>query len=149
MLAEMGLKYFLEGKTLGDMWLDIGSRVGYYEDKVFSVKFEGSEGANEMKRIMRTLHKDRIKQIGDIKVIRIEDFEHSIVREVDKEYYLYQPKANLIKIYLENGASIAVRPSGTEPKIKFYTCVVSEDPTSALDMPDKLYQALKQDLDIK
>lgn len=149
MLAEMALKYFLEKKTLGDMWLDIGSRVGYYEDKVFSVKFEGSEGAAEMNRIMHTLHKDRIKKIGDINVTRIEDFEKSIVREVDKEYYLSQPKANLIKIYLENGASIAVRPSGTEPKIKFYTCVVSDDPNSAVDMPQQLYQAIKKDLDIK
>ena len=145
----MALKYFLEKKTLGDMWLDIGSRVGYYEDKVFSVKFEGSEGAAEMNRIMHTLHKDRIKKIGDINVTRIEDFEKSIVREVDKEYYLSQPKANLIKIYLENGASIAVRPSGTEPKIKFYTCVVSDDPNSAVDMPQQLYQAIKKDLDIK
>ena len=149
MLAEMALKYFLEGKTLGDMWLDIGKRVGYYEDKVFSVKFEGSNGANEMNRIMHYLHKDRIKKVGDINVTKIEDFEKSIVREVYKEYYLSQPKANLVKIFLENGASIAVRPSGTEPKIKFYICVLSDDPTSAVDMPEQLYQALKQDLGIK
>lgn len=148
-LAEMALKYFLEKKTLGDMWLDIGSRVGYYEDKVYSVKFEGSEGANEMKRIMDTLHRDRIKSIGDIGVNKIEDFEKSIVREIDKEYYLSQPKANLIKIYLDNGASIAVRPSGTEPKIKFYMCVLSPDPESAVDMPEKLYKQLKKELDIK
>ena len=149
MLAEMALKYFLEKKTLGDMWLDIGSRVGYYEDKVYSVKFEGSNGANEMKRIMRTLHKDRVKKIGDINVVKIEDFEKSIVREIDKEYYLSQPKANLVKIYLENGATIAVRPSGTEPKIKFYICVLSPDPKSALDMPEALYKTLKEELEIK
>jgi len=149
MLAEMALKYFLEGKTLGDMWLDIGKRVGYYEDKVFSVKFEGSNGANEMNRIMHYLHKDRIKKVGDINVTKIEDFEKSIVREVYKEYYLSQPKANLVKIYLENGASIAVRPSGTEPKIKFYICVLSDDPKSAANLPEEIYKALKQDLEIK
>lgn len=149
MFAEAALKYFLEGKTLGDVWLEIGSRVGYYEDKVFSIKFEGSEGANEMKRIMNTLHKDRIRAIGDTNVVRIEDYEHSIVREVDKEYYLTQPRANLIKIYLENGSFIAVRPSGTEPKIKFYTCVVSDDPNSAKDKPQQLYDSIKKTLDIK
>ena len=148
-LAEMALKYFLEKKTLGDMWLDIGSRVGYYEDRVFSVKFEGSEGANEMNRIMHTLHKDRIKTIGDVTVTKIEDFEKSIVREIDKEYYLTMPKANLIKIYLENGASVAVRPSGTEPKIKFYVCVLSPDPKSAVNMPEELYKAIKKDLGIE
>ena len=98
---------------------------------------------------MNTLHKDRIKTVGDINVIKIEDFEKSIVREIDKEYYLTMPKANLIKIYLENGASIAVRPSGTEPKIKFYMCVLSSDPKSAANMPNELYQALKKDLGIK
>ena len=149
MTAEMALKYFLENKTLGDMWLDIGSRVGYYEDKVFSIKFEGSNGANEMKRIMHTLHKDRIKKIGENNVAKIEDFEKSIVRENANEYYLTQPKSNLIKIYLENGASIAVRPSGTEPKIKFYICVLANDPKSAVSLPDKLFKDIKQELEIK
>lgn len=149
MLAEMALKYSLNKKTLGDMWLDIGSRVGYYEDKVYSIKFEGSEGASEMKRIMKYLHRDSLKKIGDIKVSRIEDFEKSIVRENSNEYYLSQPKSNLVKIFLENGASIAVRPSGTEPKIKFYICVLSPDPKSAVHMPEALYKTLKEELEIK
>ena len=148
MYAEMALKYFLEKKTLGDVWLEIGSRVGYYEDKVFNIKFEGSEGSKEMKRIMHRLHEDKIKTIGEYKVDRIEDFANSIVREGSNEYYLAQPKADLIKIYFENGASIAVRPSGTEPKIKFYTCVVSDEPANAKNKPEQIYEALKAELKI-
>jgi len=149
MYAEMALKYYLEGKTLGDVWLEIGSRVGYYEDKVFSLKFGGSDGDKEMKRIMTRLHEDKLEYIDHLKVTRIEDFERSIVREDSNEYYLTQPKANLVKLFLEDGASVAIRPSGTEPKIKFYTCVVSGDPISAKDKPLEIYNALRKELDIK
>lgn len=149
MYSEMALYYYRQGKTLDVIWEELGQRFGYHEDKVYSIAFSGSKGASEMKTLMTSLRENPFIAIDGNKVIKVSDFLKSVTISGDKKEVINLPKSDVIKLYFEDGTSIAVRPSGTEAKVKFYIGVVASSLIEAEAKPDKLYARLKEILGIK
>ena len=148
MYSEMALYHYLHGKTLDVVWEELGQRFGYHEDKVFSIYFEGSKGASMMKGLMTTLRNNPFISLGDNKVIKVSDYLKQVTIEGKKEEKIDLPKSDVIKLYFEDGTTIAVRPSGTEAKVKFYIGVVGKSLEDAQAKPDKIYEAFKNILNI-
>ena len=148
MYVEMALFYDLQGKTLDMVWEDLGKRFGYHEDKVYSLAFSGSEGSAKMKEITNILHTNPFIELNGCKVVKVDDFYKKVSIKDGKETPIDLPQSDVVKLYFEDGSNIAVRPSGTEPKIKFYIGVKAESLKAAQEKPDILYNALKQYLKI-
>ncbi len=98
---------------------------GFYKERLISLTKKGIEGAEEIKQMMVDARENPLKMVNGSKVIRIEDYKLSIAKNVitGKEEPIDIPKSNVLIYYTEDGSKIALRPSGTEPKIKFYFSV--------------------------
>ena len=98
---------------------------GFYKEKLISLTKKGIEGAQEIKQMMVDARKKPLKTINGSQVIKIEDYDLSIAKHLDtgKETPINMPKSNVLIYYTKDGSQIALRPSGTEPKIKFYVSV--------------------------
>lgn len=146
--AEMALYHYLHGKTLDVVWDELGKRFGYHEDVVYSMSFEGSTGFKRMNNLMNQLHNSPFKEFAGLKVKTVEDYLKQTSTTGDKVKKITLPKSDVIKFIFKNGTTIAVRPSGTEPKVKFYIGVIGTDPEKARVKPAKLYAKLKEFLGI-
>jgi len=121
MLAEATNFYKQQNKTLVDVLRQIYQRHGYYLDKQDSVTFKGVEGNKKMHAMLEKLRMNIPTEIGDAKVLRYEDYSELMAIENDKKNPLTGfEKADVLKYILDDGSWIAIRPSGTEPKCKFY-----------------------------
>ena len=98
---------------------------GFYKEKLVSLVKKGISGAEEIQQMMIRFRENPPATINDYKVVMIEDYKTSITKDIrnDKEWPLDIPKSNVLIFYTEDGTKIACRPSGTEPKIKFYISV--------------------------
>jgi phosphomannomutase len=98
---------------------------GFYKERLVSLTKKGIEGAQEIKQMMIDAREHPLKEVNGSKVVRIEDYQLSVVKDVisGKETAIDIPKSNVLIYYTEDGSKIALRPSGTEPKIKFYISV--------------------------
>ncbi len=101
---------------------------GFYKEKLVSLTKKGIEGAQEITQMMVDARENPLKVVNGSKVLKIEDYELSISKDMitEKKSVINIPKSNVIIYYLEDGSQIALRPSGTEPKIKFYVSVNSK-----------------------
>ncbi|MGX7666866.1 phospho-sugar mutase [Flavobacterium pedocola] len=108
-------------KTLLDMYVDFG----FYKEHLISITKKGIEGAGEIKQMMVDLREKPLKEINGQRVVCIEDYQTSKGRDLmnDEEFGISIPKSDVLIYYLEDGSKICARPSGTEPKIKFYFSV--------------------------
>ena len=149
MYSEMALYHYRHGRTLDMVWEELGQRFGYHEDKCFSIFFEGSKGASEMKNLMDGLRNNPFINMNNNKVIKVSDYLKSVTIANGKEDAIDLPKSNVIKLYYEDGTTIAVRPSGTEAKVKFYIGVVGSSLEDAKSKPDRLYSEFKKLVGIK
>lgn len=129
MLCEAAAFYKKQGKTLYDVLLEIYDEFGYFKDHLTNVVREGAQGAAEIQKIMSDLRENPKSEVCGIKVKEMFDFMSDEMTE--KGF----PKSNVLKYILEDGSWIAVRPSGTEPKCKFYYSIVSRDRAK---IPEKL-----------
>lgn len=111
LILEYASKLKKVGKTLFDRLNEIYDEFGYYQSKVYSFRFEGESGFNRMKEILGNFRKNTSKSFAGFKVNSVLDYENG-VRDL--------PKANVLEYFLDGGAKIIVRPSGTEPNIKVY-----------------------------
>ena len=118
--AECGNYYKKQGKDLIDVLNDLYARHGAFKESQIAISKAGAAGNARIKEIMSNLRADAPAAIGGVKVVASEDFDASIRYEAGKESVIDLPKSNVLKYYLEDGSWIAARPSGTEPKIKFY-----------------------------
>jgi phosphoglucomutase len=148
MYSEMALYHYRHGKTLDMVWEELGQRFGYHEDKCFSIMFEGSKGASQMKTLMTNLRENPFIEIDGQKPVKVSDYQKSLTVEGDKKEVIDLPKSDVIKLYFADGTTIAVRPSGTEAKVKFYIGVVGSSLADAQAKPNKLYEKLKKTLGI-
>ncbi len=146
--SEMALYHYRHGRTLDMVWEELGHRFGYHEDKVFSIYFEGSKGASMMKELMSRLRNNPFIEIEGNKVNKVSDYLVQVTKSNDKEEKIDLPKSDVIKLYFEDGTTIAVRPSGTEAKVKFYIGVIASSLEEAKKKPDKLYEDFKKVLKI-
>lgn len=124
MLAEAACYYQQQGKTLVDVLYDLYAELGFYEESQKSLSLAGQEGAARIKEILTTLRTTNVETINGVRVTRFEDYKESRIVEAGKARELigFTP-SDVLKYYLEDGSWIAIRPSGTEPKCKFYYCV--------------------------
>ena len=113
---------------------------GFYKERLISLTKKGIEGAQEIKQMMIDARKNPLSVINNSKVTRIEDYQLSIAKNFinNTEEAINIPKSNVLIYYTEDGSKIALRPSGTEPKIKFYISVNSElDNVSAFETTEQ------------
>lgn len=135
MLAEAACYYKAQGKTLVDVLYALYEELGYYEESQTSLKLEGQEGAMRIKQILSDLRASDVTKIAGEAVVRFEDYKECIIKEKDAVRELTGfTKSDVLKYYLADGSWIAIRPSGTEPKCKFYYCVKG---TSLADAHEK------------
>ena len=126
LICEMTAYYKSVGKNLYEVLCDIYAEHGYYSCNQNSFYCEGQSGMKKIADTMSNLRANPPKEIGSIKIVIFKDFgerkETNLVTGATKSINL--PKSDVLGFYLENGASVIVRPSGTEPKIKLYTTAV-------------------------
>ena len=124
MLAEACAFYKEQGKDLVDVLNSLYDRHGTYEESQVALSLAGEAGAKRIKEILATLRKDAPTEIGGTKVVRSEDYKECTIKEGNTVTELTGfNKSDVLKYYIEDGSWIAVRPSGTEPKCKFYYCI--------------------------
>ena len=116
-----------QGKSLFELLLDIYVRYGFYKEKLINIVRKGKEGADEIKAMMTGYRNNPPEKINKSRVIKINDYEklisHDILKGTKTTIDLIQ--SDVLQFFLEDGTKISVRPSGTEPKIKFYFSVNS------------------------
>jgi phosphoglucomutase len=110
------------GKSLWELLLDIYAEYGLYREKLINVVRKGAEGAAEIKNMMEGYRNNPPEKIGGSKVVRINDYLTRLSTDTatGKKNPLLLPKSDVLQFFLADGTKISVRPSGTEPKIKFY-----------------------------
>ncbi len=130
MFAEMVCYFDSVGKRVYDVLQDIYKQFGYYVEKARSITFGGLDGMQKMADIMAQIRSTRFEEIDGTKVLAQSDFVTRKKTYADgKVEDITLPKTNAFKLHLENGDWICVRPSGTEPKLKFY--VATSKPTES------------------
>ncbi|HIZ95966.1 MAG TPA: phospho-sugar mutase [Candidatus Ligilactobacillus excrementavium] len=121
MLAEVAAFYREQGKNLYDGLQDLFKEYGYFAEKTISQTFDGIKGASQIDSLMAKFRNEAPTKFAGYTVTAMEDFEKSAKTFVDGTIETINlPQANVLKYLLEDGTWIAIRPSGTEPKIKFY-----------------------------
>lgn len=144
MLAEAACYYKSQGKTLVDVLHELYAELGYYEESQTSLQLEGQAGAERIQEILTTLRNDVPSSIHGIDVVRFEDYKTCRIVENDKVSELTGfDKSDVLKFYLADGSWIAVRPSGTEPKCKFYYCICGDSLQDAQEKTVAYQQAIK------
>ncbi|KRN62878.1 hypothetical protein IV83_GL001755 [Pediococcus inopinatus] len=121
MLAEIAAYYRKQGKTLYDGIQDLFKTYGYYAEKTISKDFPGVDGKTQMANLMTKFREEQPAAFADQPVVALEDFEKQLTTYSDgTSEKIALPTSNVLKYQLKDGTWIAIRPSGTEPKIKFY-----------------------------
>lgn len=128
LVAEIAAYYRSRGLTLADGIDEIYKEYGYFAEKTISVTLSGVDGAAEIKKIMDKFRENGPKQFNNTDIVLLEDFQKQIATKNDGTISnLTTPPNNVLKYTLADDSWIAVRPSGTEPKIKFYIATVGND----------------------
>lgn len=144
MLCEAAAAYKEEGKTLWDGMLELYEKYGYFREDLETITLKGISGAEQIKEIMEKLRSAPPADIGGTRVKEVRDYQSSVVKnlETGEEKALILPKSNVLYFEMEDDCWCCARPSGTEPKIKFYIGVKAD----SLDSADELLKKVKEDL---
>lgn len=127
LVAEIAAYYRSRGLTLADGIDEIYKEYGYFAEKTISVTLSGVDGAAEIKKIMNKFRENGPKQFNNTDIVLLEDFQKQIATKNDGTISnLTTPPSNVLKYTLADDSWIAVRPSGTEPKIKFYIATIGD-----------------------
>ena len=143
-LCEAAAYYKKQGLTLWDQMLKIYEKYGYYKETLVSVTMKGVDGAEKIQSILKQMRENPLKQIGNYKVLAVRDYDADtrLDMETGKVTATGLPKSNVLYYELEHGAWCCVRPSGTEPKVKFYMGVKEEGLTQAEHALEGLKEAM-------
>lgn len=136
LVSEAALYYKLKGMTLYDALMEIYAKFGYYKEALKPITLKGIDGVEKIAEIMKSFRNDDIDSIAGVKVDRKLDYKEGIDG---------LPKADVLKFVLEDKSWIAIRPSGTEPKIKFYFGVCGDSNEAS----DNKIEALIRDIEDK
>ncbi len=149
MLCEVASYYKLQGKTLWDAMVEMYEKYGYYREGLATVTLKGIDGAKEINRLMTDYRQNPPKKLADYKVLAVRDYKAG--RRIDlasgQESEISLPKSNVLYYELSDNAWCCVRPSGTEPKIKYYFGVKGsslEDSAARLDALKKAVTGMNQ-----
>lgn len=142
LLSEAALYYQeIEGRSLLQVLEDIYLQYGYFIDDQISMTLEGKEGKEKMQQIMIKLRETEVTSMGGIPIKSIDDYELRKGRRVitpQNSYSLTLPKSNVIRYSFQGGGFVMARPSGTEPKIKFYFNIKDTDPQKLRNTLEKV-----------
>lgn len=144
-LCEAAAYYKTQGITLWDQMLNIYNKYGYYKEDLFTMTFKGADGAKKMQDMMDAYRKNTPKQVGAYKVLRLRDYKNDVITDLatGETVPTGLPKSNVLYFELENDAWFCVRPSGTEPKIKFYAGIKGDSLEDSAKKLDELMEAIK------
>ena len=153
MIAEIVAWAADNGKTFFDILVDLYKEYGFYKEDLLSMTKKGKSGSEEIKQMMVNYRSNPPKEIAGSKVVMIKDYQLQKSQDLisGKEEVINLPKSNVLQFFTADGSKISVRPSGTEPKIKFYFGV-KETLSNAADFDtanaalDKKIEAIKQSL---
>lgn len=125
LVCEIAAQAKEKGSSLYQELLQMYVNFGFYKEHLISITKKGMDGANEIKQMMIDLRENPLKEINGQRVVCIEDYQTSKGKDFmnGEEFSIAIPKSNVLIYYLEDGSKICARPSGTEPKIKFYFSV--------------------------
>ncbi|MDR5590044.1 phospho-sugar mutase [Christiangramia sp. SM2212] len=126
--CEIAAKMKDEGKSFYEKLLELYTEHGLYREELISLVKKGIQGEQEIKQMLIDLRENPWEEIDGEKVVLVEDYKSSVAKNIQDytEETIDIPKSNVLIYYTENGTKIAARPSGTEPKIKFYISVNSD-----------------------
>lgn len=144
-LCEAAAYYKTQGITLWDQMLNIYNKYGYYKEDLFTMTFKGADGAKKMQDMMDAYRKNTPKQVGAYKVLRLRDYKNDVITDLatGETTSTGLPKSNVLYFELENDAWFCVRPSGTEPKIKFYAGIKGTSLEDSAKKLDELMEAIR------
>ena len=142
MIAEVCAWAKEQGKTFFDILLDIYLEYGFFKEELISITKQGKQGAEEIQNMMLVFRENPPKTLIGLEVVRIKDYQKQLNIDLknNTEEALDFPKSNVLQFFLEDGSKVSVRPSGTEPKIKFYFGVYNKL-HSIEDYPELLKKA--------
>ena len=148
LIAQMFAYYKAENKSLLDVLNGLYEKYGYYLNTLYSFEFEGESGMKKMDAIMDTFRNNTPKEIAGVKVLEVRDYETSTQTNLatGEKKAIDLPKSNVIKYMLEGNSSAVLRPSGTEPKLKLYLAISSENEASARELESKIANEVKKSL---
>ena len=127
-LCEAAAYYKQFNLSLWDQMINIYNKYGFYKEGLLSITMEGVDGADKIKAIMEKLRQNPLQKLGKYKVLKFKDYKENKVIDMNtkEESKTGLPISNVLYFELENNGWCCVRPSGTEPKIKFYVGVKSD-----------------------
>ena len=137
-ISEAALYYKLKGMTLYDALMEIYDKFGYYKEVLKSITLKGIDGVEKIAEIMKSFRNDNISSIAGVKVDRKLDYKEGIDG---------LPKSDVLKFVLDDKSWIAVRPSGTEPKIKFYFGVCGDSNEASDNKIEALIRDIEERID--
>ncbi len=128
MIAEMTAYAKSKGITLYDYLIEMYMKFGLYREDLISITKKGISGSEEIKQMMTRFRENTPKEINGIKVAKMRDYKEGIEKDLSTgdSHKIDFPSSNVLQFFLEDGSKISARPSGTEPKIKFYVSVNSK-----------------------
>lgn len=137
MFAEMAAWYKDQGKSMYDALIALYTAYGFYKEKLISITKKGKEGAEEIRAMMDNYRNHTPEHLGGSKIVMVKDYKSSISKDMKTGSVenIDLPTSNVLQFFTEDGSIISARPSGTEPKIKFYCSVKTElqDPSAFKD----------------
>lgn len=144
-LCEMAAWCKKNGKTVWDQMLDLYEKYGYFKETQYAITLKGIEGSKQIAAIMDKLRNDPPKEFGDWKVLEFRDYDRNRVihMESGEERETGLPQSNVLYFDLTDDSWCCARPSGTEPKLKFYMGVKGNSLEDAQEKVEKLTEALK------
>lgn len=146
LIAECMSYYKHEGLTLVDVLNDLYQRFGYHHEDQVSLTLKGIEGSQKIKSILNHFRTSTIEEFAGIKVVGKEDYLLGEKTSKGIKSKLDFPASDVIKFFLEDGTWLAIRPSGTEPKCKFYFCVLGKSEYDVKEKFNSINQALQTHL---
>ena len=148
--CEVAAQQKAKSRTLFEYLDTIYKEVGYYREHLVSLVKKGKKGAQEIEQIMKDLRTNPLKEIAGSPVVSIEDYNTSTRLDVlnNTTVTLDIPKSNVLIYYTQDGSKIAARPSGTEPKIKFYISVQDKQQANISELLKDKINAICTDLNI-
>ena len=144
-LCEMAAWCKKHGKTVWDQMLDLYEKYGYFKETQYAITLKGIEGSRQIAAIMDKLRNDPPKEFGDWKVLEFRDYDRNRILNMEsgEERETGLPQSNVLYFDLTDDSWCCARPSGTEPKLKFYMGVKGNSLEDAQEKVEKLTEALK------
>lgn len=145
-LCEAAAYWKSQGMTLCDKMQELFETYGYYQENLCTVTLKGQNGARQIAEMMENIRAHVPKSVGGLKVVQFRDYREDVKLDMvrGEKTGTGLPKSNVLYFELEKGAWCCVRPSGTEPKIKFYIGVKGESKEEAEDRLQNLTEAVKR-----